>query len=250
MSQFNLYIKMKFLKEVQDKVTKLVSEARINEAFDMLIEYGIKDAITMKANFVAAKKANSLGTISYSEYSKKLSQATTGIMSLIGVEAPDMDGITVYKNAEKAKQQVQTEEEILRNGALNNPAFMLAHYGKALRLTHADLVVKLHEKYMELMEESAQVAFGFKVPTEPVLDEELLTIVYVADAELRKLKNDWKDNVRQLVSTKSFPSPENIDLALKTCQANGLLKDLQFNVELSGWAIQAQILQQINLSIQ
>lgn len=239
---------MIFLKDVQDKVQKLVSEARINEAFDMLIEYGIKDAITMKANFAAAKRAHGMGTIGYGDYSQKLSQATTGIMSLIGVEAPDMDGITVYTNPEKAKPQ--KEEDILRNGATHNPEFMLAHYGKALRLTHPELVQQLREKYMELMEESAQVAFGFKIPSEPVLDKELLELVRIADNELRKLKNDWKENVRQLVSTKSFPSPENIGLALKTCQANGLLTDLKFNIELSGWAIQAQILQQITLAIQ
>lgn len=240
---------MKVSNELKTKIATFISTGKTVDGFDLLIQMGFKDANLLKANYLSAKTEYTAGRASFDEYSRKVAMAHQGMLSLCDAEVdPDMDAVVVYKNAEKAKPQ--KEEDVLRNGALHNPAFMLAHYGKALRLTHADLVVKLYEKYMELMEENAQVAFGFKVPTEPVLDEELLELVKTADAELRKLKNDWKDNVRQLVSTKSFPSPENIDLALKTCQANGLLKDLKFNVELSGWAIQAQILQQINLSIQ
>lgn len=242
---------MKVSNELKTKIATFISTGKTVDGFDLLIQLGFKDAVLLKANYLAAKTEYNTGRASFDEYSRKVALAHQGMLSLCNAEsAPDMDGITVYTNPEKAKQQIQTEEEILRNGALNNPAFMLAHYGKALRLTHADLVVKLHEKYMELMEESAQVAFGFKVRTEPVLNEELLELVKTADAVLRALKNDWKENVRQLVSTKSFPSPENIAKALETCQANGLLTGLKFNVELSGWAIQAQILQQITTAIQ
>jgi hypothetical protein len=240
---------MKVSNELKTKIATSISTGNTVEGFDLLIQLGFRDAILLKANYLAAKKEYNGGRASFDEYSRKVAMTHQGMLALCNAEAaPDMDAVVVYKNAEKAKPQ--KKEDILRNGALHNPAFMLAHYGKALRLTHADLAVKLHEKYMELMEESAQVAFGFKVPTEPVLDEELLELVKTADDELRALKNDWKENVRQLVSTKSFPSPANIAKALETCQANGLLTDLKFHVELSGWAIQAQILQQITTAIQ
>lgn len=239
---------MKFSKEVQNKILELVSESRTNEAFDMLIGYGVRDAITMKANFTAAKRAHDLGKVSYNEYSQKLSQAHAGIMSFIGVEAPDMDGITVYKNAEKAKPQ--NEEDVLRNGVLYNAEFIIAYYGKALRLTHPKLVETLYDEYMKIMKAKADCAFGFKTASEPVLDEELLALIIVADNELSALKNDWKENVKQLIISKSFPTPENIAKALETCQANGLLTQVKFNAELSGWAIQAQILQQITAAIQ
>lgn len=240
---------MKVSNELKTKIATFISTGKTVDGFDLLIQLGFKDAVLLKANYLAAKTEYNTGRASFDEYSRKVALAHQGMLSLCNAEsAPDMDGITVYKNAEKAKPQ--KEEDILRNGATHNPEFMLAHYGKALRLTHPELVQQLREKYMELMEESAQVAFGFKIPSEPVLDKELLELVRIADNELRKLKNDWKDNVRQLVSTKSFPSPANIAKALETCQANGLLTDLKFNIELSGWAIQAQILQQITLAIQ
>lgn len=242
---------MKVSNELKTKIATFISTGKTVDGFDLLIQMGFTDALTLKGNYLSAKKEYSGGRIGFELYSQKVAQAHQGMLSLCNAEvAPDMDAVKVYTNPEKAKQQIQTEEEILRNGTLNNPAFMLAHYGKALRLTHPDLVNQLRSSYMKLMEENADYAFGFKVPSEPVLDEELLELAKTADAELRKLKNDWKENVRQLVSTKSFPSPENIDLALKTCKANGLLKDLQFNVELSGWEMQAKVLQQINLSIQ